>query len=175
MSKKLLMNNYSKNDDEIILCENFYPNKKPFYLWQDKPIDWDKYELYINIDISMTPSRQMQKILVISSATDIGTYYGGRKIHLYYTTNNIFNIQLVNNTDAPGYSYSLSSCNKQKLQIIINKKGIYLEEKLIVSIMDKYFKFIIESLKTSNNTIGYLGDNMCIYHKVSLRKYRERG
>lgn len=75
MSKKLLVNDIP----EIILCENFYPNKKPFYLWQDKPIDWDKYELYINIDISMTPSRPTQKILVVSSATDIGTYYGGWK------------------------------------------------------------------------------------------------
>ena len=79
MAKKLLMND-NVGEDVIILCKNYSPNGQPFYLWQDKMIDWDNYELYINVDIS-NMTKQWQHILAIS--VDNVTTWTGTKLHLY--------------------------------------------------------------------------------------------
>ena len=176
MSKKLLMNNQSEKD-EIILCKNYSPNGQPFYLWQDKMIDWEKYELYINIDISAITNTTMKNILIISS-TDITSWGGTGKIHLYCTTSH-FRIQAVNNGADATKDLELLGYNKERIQVVINKNGVYLEEKLVLSANgDSFLRGTFDMLKNSNVTIGSaipINLSICTYNKVSLRKYIERG
>ena len=178
MPKKLMMNN-GVDEDAIILCENYSPNGQPFYLWQDKMIDWDKYELYINVDISNI-TRTWQKILTISSA-DIISWGGEERLHLYGSPNRI-RIQPIKynvNTAPHTRDFSLASYNKEKIQITVNKNGVYLEEELVVSsTFNALLQEVINVLKTANVTIGSAspGDySVCTYNLVCLRKYQERG
>lgn len=175
MSKKLLMNNYSKND-EIVLCENYSPNRQPFYLWQDKTIDWDKYELYINVDIMAITGMAWQQILTISS-TDITSWAGHGKLHLYGEATKI-RIQPISGNNTVK-DIILSNYNKQKIQVIVNKNGVYLEEELVMPVKNSAtLQTVMNMLKTSNVTIGSAIPHdlsVCTYNKVSLRKYVERG
>lgn len=71
MSKKLMIN---KQSDEIVLCENYTPTNIPIYLYKDKKIDWDNYELYINLNIEDNTFQDWTSALVISNYEDILTW-----------------------------------------------------------------------------------------------------
>ena len=175
MSKKLLMNNYSADNDEIILCEN-YSSGQSCYLWQDKMIDWDKYELYIYVDISAITSSSWSSILTIDSTTNIEEWGNNKKLHLYGSLSHLRIQPVMPNINTASFTkdFLLANYNKQRLQIIINKNGVYLEEKLMVSVTsNELLRIVMDSLKTST-TIGFT-NSVCIYNKVSLRKYIERG
>lgn len=171
MAKKLLMND-NVGEDVIILCKNYSPNGQPFYLWQDKMIDWDNYELYINVDIS-NMTKQWQHILAIS--VDNVTTWTGTKLHLYGSPNRI-RIQAIFNGVNNTKDINLATYNKQMIQIIFNKNGVYLEEELVASIDSYYFlKSVINELKKSNVIIGSAIANdysVCVYNLVCLRKYQ---
>lgn len=169
MAKKLLMND-NVGEDVIILCKNYSPNGQPFYLWQDKMIDWDNYELYINVDIS-NMTKQWQHILAIS--VDNVTTWTGTKLHLYGSPH-LIRIQPVINGANKIREISLATYNKQMIQIIFNKNGVYLEEELVA---DSYYylESVINELKNSNVIIGSaIADDysVCVYNLVCLRKYQ---
>ena len=171
MAKKLLMND-NVGEDVIILCENYSPNNEPVYLWQDKMIDWDNYELYINVDIS-NMTKEWQHILAIS--VDNVTTWTGTKLHLYGSPN-LIRIQPVVNGVNNIKDTNLATYNKQMIQIILNKNGVYLEDELVFAIDSNY---LLESLfnifKKSNVIIGSAiakDYSVCVYNLVCLRKYQ---
>ena len=170
MAKKLLMND-NVGEDVIILCKNYSPNGQPFYLWQDKMIDWDNYELYINVDIS-NMTKQWQHILAIS--VDNVTTWTGTKLHLYGSPN-LIRIQPINGVNNT-IDINLATYDKQMMQIILNKNGVYIEEELVASIDSyHYLKTVINELKKSNVIIGSAIANdysVCVYNLVCLRKYQ---
>lgn len=172
MAKKLLMND-NVGEDVIILCKNYSPNGQPFYLWQDKMIDWDNYELYINVDIS-NMTKQWQHILAIS--VDNVTTWTGTKLHLYGSPNKIRMQAVITGGSNNIKDVNLTTYNKRMIQIILNKNGVYLGEELVASIDSYYFlKSVINELKNSNVIIGSAIANeysVCVYNLVCLRKYQ---
>ena len=172
MAKKLLMND-NVGEDVIILCKNYSPNGQPFYLWQDKMIDWDNYELYINVDIS-NMTKEWQHILAIS--VDNVTDWTGTKLHLYGSPNAIKIQAVITGGSNNSTVINLATYNKQMIQIIFNKNGVYLEEELVASIDSYLFlKSVINELKNSNVIIGSAIANnysVCVYNLVCLRKYQ---
>lgn len=172
MAKKLLMND-NVGEDVIILCKNYSPNGQPFYLWQDKMIDWDNYELYINVDIS-NMTKEWQHILAIS--VDNVTSWFGTKLHLYGSPNTIRIQAIITGGTRNTIDINLAKYNKQMIQIIFNKNGVYLEEELVASIDSHYsLESVINELKKSNVIIGSAIANdysVCVYNLVCLRKYQ---
>jgi len=176
MSKKLLMNNYSEND-EIILCEKYTPTNIPIYVWKDKKIDWDNYELYINLNIEGNTFQDWNSALVISNYEDILTWSTPNdttvKLHIYYNRDRI-RIQPVYMTVAATYDDFLRNYNMQNLEIIINKNGVYIENQFIklLSINNNLIRKLIKTSEIHNIGINSLG---CTYNKISIKKYQERG
>lgn len=178
MSKKLLMNNYFENNDEIVLCENYTPTNIPFYLYKDKIIDWDNYELYINLNIEGNTFSNWNSALVISSDDDIGSWgatANNGKIHVYYKKDMIRLQPVSGKFMNDEVDKSLTYYNKENIQLIINESGIYLENQIITMSLNRVFKDVMNCLKTSNITTIGISALGCTYNKVSLRKYQERG
>lgn len=173
MPKKLLMNN-NIDEDTIILCENYSPNRQTFYLWQDEMIDWNNYELYMNIDLSNFTLGDWGNVLTIGR--NIASWSGDGKWHIYYDGyNKKIRLQLVFNTYDKTLDISLNNLNE--IEIIINKKGVYLNGELKL-FNDHYLSvvndiFIAKPISIGSQEGAYKG--IAKYKKVSLRKYQERG
>jgi len=172
MSKKLTMNNVVDNDT-IVLCKNFSSNSKPFYLWQDKMIDWDNYELYMNINL--TDYTQNAWGNVLSMGINIKSWGGNGKWHVYYNghTKKI-RLQCVHGMNVTS-DFPLE--NLSEIEIIINKKGAYLNGELKIH-SNSQITGINNVFKTSLISIGSqegVVKGVAQYNKVSLRKYKERG
>lgn len=171
MAKKLLMNN-NVGEDVIILCKNYSPNGQPFYLWQDKMIDWDKYELYINVDLNNVPNDKFREILITSNDGDTSTFYGN-KLHLYVIDNRI-RIQHGNFTG----SIDVLVSDKGLVEVILNKDGFFINNKISnnnTSIVELWFNMI---KSREEITIGNTNPNnlsVCTYNLVQLQLYQERG
>lgn len=176
MSKKLMIN---KQSDEIVLCENYTPTNIPIYLYKDKKIDWDNYELYINLNIEGNTFQDWTSALVISNYEDIRTWATPNdttaKLHIYYTREKI-RIQPVYRNTTIVYDNFLRNYNTQNLEIVINKNGIYIENQIIrfFSINNHVYTAVMNLIKTSDiNNIGIVNLG-CIYNKISIRKFIER-
>lgn len=168
MPKRLLMNN---NSGEIILCKNYFPEEKPFYLLQDKMIDWDNYELYLNVDLSNHVKSGWSNILSIGGKITVWSEQA--KFHVYYDGDrNTIRLQIVYGGSNVYREYTLSNTNE--VTIVINKTGMYLNNELKVLSdlrVNEYFR--TNPISIGSQEGKYKG--IARYNLVSLRKYVERG
>ena len=167
-----MINNIVK-DDEIVLYENFSPNGQPFYLWQDKMIDWDNYELYMNINL--TDYTQNAWGNVLSMGINIKSWSGNGKWHVYYNghTKEV-RLQCVHGMNT---TLNCSLENTSEVKIIINKKGAYLNGELKIHndprITETNKVFIASPISIGSQEGVVKG--VAKYNLVCLRKYQERG
>lgn len=175
MTKKLLMNN-SINEDVVILCRGFSPNRQPFVLWENQKIDWDKYELYINVDITNI-TKEWQHILTVS-ASDIDKWAGVGKFHIYGSLSRI-RTQVVNgNSGNPNFNIDTYT-NQKEVEIIFNKDGAYVNGvKTLKPSNNSVVLAVINLLRNNQITIGSSINTdlpVCVYNVVKLQPYQERG
>lgn len=159
------------SNNTIILCEEFAPNGKSFYLWQNKTIEWNNYELYVSIDLSSCIKSTEN---IISIGSDIGVYTGANKWHIYYTpTTRQIGMHSISNTSLIFRHILEDSAN---VTIIINKDGIYINNQLVTDMCNNIASF---NEYCSNNAIniGSLeGNNRsnATYKLVCLKSYKKR-
>lgn len=81
------MNN-NTDEDMIILCKNYSPNGQKFYLWENKPINLDENELYMNVDFTNCNAGVWENILSIGLSI---TQWGAGNMHIYKKKRNSTN------------------------------------------------------------------------------------
>ena len=174
MAKKLLMNN---NSGEIILCKNYFPGEQPFYLLQDKMIDWDNYELYMNIDLSNYTKNDWGGVM--SLGADIISWEGNRSIgnlHVYYNgATKRIRFQSIITPWSSGQTSDFTLLDLDMIEVIINRNGMFLNGTFKHN--NEHFQRIYNNFKTTPISIGsQSGDykGVAKYNLVCLRKYRER-
>lgn len=170
MSKKLMMNS-SAGENVIVLCKDYSPNGEKFYLWKDKPINLNEYELYMNVDFANCNANVYENILSVGLNI---TQWGNGNLHIYRKNNAL----LVACVDS-GQMQLDFKLNLMLNEIVINKDGVFINNiaqnfdknnSIYISVMNRLFSSSIsvgsqEGINRSNAT----------YHLVCLRKYVKRG
>ena len=134
-------------------------------------IDWDKYELYINADLTKVPTDKYREILMISADGEI-SQFDGDKVHMYIGTDRLL-LQYGNVTshiiNVPRNNMPLGN-----VEIICNKNAFYINGVKYASnhLYDDFVKMFDKPLTIGNeNRNNY---SVCTLNLVQLQPYQER-
>ena len=172
MSKKLLMNNYRENN-VVVLCKDFSPDGQPFVLLENQMIDWDKYELYINVDLNNVPNDKFREFLITSNDGDTSTF-SGNKLHLYVKENYI---RIQHGNFGGGY-IDVWVSDKGLVEVILNKDGFFINNIISnsnTSIVELWFNMIKSRKEITIGNTNPINLSVCTYNLVQLQPYQERG
>lgn len=176
MSRRMLLEDNKFDDGIIVLCKDFSPNEQPFTLWENQMIDWDKYELYINVYINNYTKPTWGNVVSIGVNLEEWTTTNTGRWHIYYHgTNKQLRTQCVYSN--PSTTIDVLLDNMTQVEVIINKDGLYLNGNMQQH-NNQYVQQINDFFLTNPISIGsqegaYKG--VAFYNLVQLQPYQERG